>query len=477
MRASTVLRGLLALPLATAALAQDPPRQTTASIFGTAYDSVRFRPMAGARIVVDTTGLFGIADAGGRFQIDGVPPGEHFLRVEHPVLDSMGVSLRTPSQHFAAGAGTLHALASPTARTLIERFCAPAWRARGPAALMGRVREADTRAPAAGAKVSLVWYEVDPNDPTQTFPRVREARVGADGTYRICGLPAQLDGKVQVIRDALTSGDISVSFGQDLLVLRSLSIATPGAVIAVADPGADSVSPGVTATSEDVALLGTAQLTGRVVNRAGQPLSGARVMLEGTARAASTRADGSFMLDSLPPGTQSVAVRLLGYAPTEAAVELASSAARTVTLTMDEFVPTLEAVRVTAQRERALDAVGFLRRQRNGTGYYLEGDAINKESQYFSDVLRNVPGIRIQWVGGRQMITSSRGPSACVTIWIDGTQWLQLQPGDIDDFLKPNEVSAIEVYGPSTTPMEFQSRGASCTTIVAWTARRLSRRK
>jgi hypothetical protein len=52
-----------------------------------------------------------------------------------------------------------------------------------------------------------------------------------------------------------------------------------------------------------------------------------------------------------------------------------------------------------------------------------------------------------------------------------------MEPGDIDDFVKPHELAAIEVYSASNTPAEFQGRGGSCTTIVAWTVRRLDRKR
>ena len=469
--------GAVAAPMAAASgqepaqppAAQLPAPPPTAAIFGTVYDSLRFRPMAGAFVRVDTTNLISQADAAGRFQIAGVPPGVHYLRVEHPLLDTLGVGLRSADIEFHAGEGTIHELATPTSPILIERFCPAAWRARGPAALMGRVREADTGAPATGAKVSLVWYEAASADAKPVL-RVRESQVGPDGIYRICGLPAKLEGKVQVLRGALTSGDISVSFGEDLLALRSMTIATPGAVIIAAE------RPDSTAPAAGPVILGNARLTGRVTSRGGVPIPGARVILEGTARVTTTRSDGSFSLDSLPPGTQSVAVRKLGYTPADAAVDLASEATRAVTIAMDDFVPTLETVRVSAQRERALADVGFGRRQRAGSGYYLEGDQINRESLNFSDVLRNVPGLRITFgAGGRQQIESARGPFACVAIWIDGTQWQQMEPGDVDAYVRAQEVEAIEVYGPSNTPIEFQGRSGSCTTIIVWTARRINR--
>jgi len=452
-----------------AALAQAPAQTATAA--GTVFDSVRLRPLGGARIRVDTTEIVATAGENGQFLLSGIPAGRHYFSIEHPILDTLGLVLRSEVSEFAAGSTSIHELATPSQERMIELFCTPAWRARGPAALMGRVRDAHTGGPAVGAKVSLVWYEISLATSLKRVPRVREAPVGADGTYRICGLPAQLDGKVQVLRGGITSGEIAIAFGEDVLALRSMSIAAPGAVVAAR---ADSGAP-----PAQVVVHGMARLTGRVLNKSGAPLTGARVQLNGTTRATTTRSNGEFALDSLPPGTQSVTVRLLGYTPVEQAVDLVPRESRAVTLTLEDFVPVLETVRVTAQRDRALDQVGFARRKRTGQGFYMDADQIGaRNALYFSDVLRSAPSIRVVQQNGRQFIQNSRDPvNGCVTVWVDGTMWQQMEPGDIDDFVKPHEVAAIEVYSSSTTPVEFQSNRSGCSTIVAWTHRRLDREK
>jgi hypothetical protein len=452
-----------------------PSASPTASAVGTVFDSIRFRPMSGARVQVDSSDLVVTADETGRFHIEGIPPGLHRLRVQHPVIDTIGVGLRSETEIYAAGETKASELATPTAESLIAMLCSPAWRARGPAALMGRVREADSGNPATGAKVSLVWYELDITGGVRRAPRVREGSVSPDGTYRICGLPAELDGHMQVMRGALTSGDIPIKFGQESLLLRSMTIAAPGTVVAEAAPPSDSTTKRAPAPR----MLGSARLTGRVLSKAGRPLPGARVQLEGTTRATTTRPTGDFSLDSLPAGTQTVSVRLLGYAPVEQAVDLSSRAPSSATIMMDNFVPVLEEVRVSAQRERALDDVGFARRKRTGQGYYMDGDKINHNSQNFSDVLRSAPGIRVSQGNNRQVIGSSRDPQGgCVNIWIDGTQWQQMEPGDVDDFVKPHEIGAIEVYSPVNTPAEYSPAGrSSCTTVVAWTFRKLDRKR
>ena len=54
----------------------------------------------------------------------------------------------------------------------------------------------------------------------------------------------------------------------------------------------------------------------------------------------------------------------------------------------------------------------------------------------------------------------------------------KLEAGDVDDFLRPGEVAAVEVYSSSTTPAEYEgARRGSCSTVVVWTARRLDRGK
>ena len=460
----------VALAIASRAViagAQQPTPATpaaTAIAVGIVYDSLRGRPLAGAVIRVDSSQIAAVADQDGRFRIEGIAPGGHVLNVEHPMIDTLGLALRSSEIAFAAGSTVGIELVIPGQETFVEYVCSPAWRNRGPAVLMGRVREADSGVPAAGAKVSLVWYEVEVTNAVRRAPRVRETQVGPDGSYKICGLPADLEGKVQVIRGPLTSGEIEIAFGTDIVYLRSMGLASQ-VMVARGDSGQPMV-------------VGTARVSGRVLNNAGAPLPGARVQLDGTTRVATTRANGEFVLDSLPAGTQSISVRLLGYAPVEQAVDLVSSRPATVTIKMTEFVPVLETVRVSAARERGLESVGYARRKRVGQGFFMDERDINKDTKNFSDVLRAAPGIRIAPYGmNRQVITSTRGTNGCVTVWVDGTMWQSMEPGDIDDFVRPHELAAIEVYSSNTTPAEYQAPNSTCATVVAWTYRKLDRER
>ena len=321
-----------------------------------------------------------------------------------------------------------------------------------------------------------MWYESDPLGFKKT-PRVREQPIGKDGRYRICGLPATMSGKLQVFRGGVQTGEVPVDLGgasgTDLLAMRSMSIASTAQIVAQ--------SPTDTGSKKTTVIRGRARVTGKVLNKYGQPIVGARVELQNTGAATKTRANGEFTLDSLPSGTQTLEIRQLGFAPTEVAVELTQQTPQNVTVKMTDYVPVLATMRVEAARERGLSDVGFADRKRAGMGYYLDSDQLkNRQTTQFSDMLRTVPGIRVQPGGnGTNVITSSRDPTGgCVTFYVDGAPWQQMTPGDLDTYVRPEEVAALEVYNGSMTPAQFQQPGLSgCTTVVIWTERRISRKR
>lgn len=467
----------LSLLLATAARAQTPaPGQAGfASVRGTAIDSVHDGlPLVGALVRVDTTRREAVTDSLGRYVIDSIPAGPHRIVIKHPLLDTLSISLVTPLINLTPGPQNVVDVAVPSPQTLVNIFCPASWRNFGPAALVGTVRDPDTQLPVPDAKVSLLWYESDPLGLRKT-PRVRTPQIGKDGAYRICGLPANLNGKLQIFRGALSSGEVPIELKDGILALRSVSIVSAQNVQVVASTKMDSAGK-----RGPPKIYGQARVTGKVINKLGQPVQGARVEVQGSGIATLTKANGDFSLDSLPSGTQTLEVRKLGFSATDQPVELSSVATRSVTVKLADFVATLEPVRVQAKREHALMDVGYNERKHSGAGFYMDGDQINKQAMLFSDILHVVPGIRVLPAGdgtNNNVIQSSRDPNGgCVNIFVDGTQWQQQFPGDLDSFVRPDEVGAIESYGSSSTPAQFQVAGqTSCETLVIWTERRLNR--
>ncbi len=450
---------------------------TTAWLLGVAYDSLHREPLVGALLSVEGTARTAISDSLGRYTIDGIAPGARRVLVDHPMLDTLGISLVTPPLTFVANEITHAVIPVPTGEFLVNIFCPAARRALGPGALVGRVREPDSDSAAVGARVSIVWYDPDPPGlpanlrVTKKPPRVREATVGPDGTYRLCGLPDRYEAKLQAQRkDGGETAEVSVTQDGGLLALRSMSVAALPKLAKGADTaGAPLQQP-----------RGKARVFGRVVNRSGAPVVGARVGLMGTSAATLSRANGDFVLDSLPAGTQALVVRQIGYRPTEVPVELSSRAPARVTVQLGIFVPELSPVEVVSRRDEGLQKVGYLDRKRTSAGgYFMDTEQIDRRNALrFSDILRTTPGVRVVEQGGQAMIVSTRSASGngCVTMYVDGSPWQQLQAGDLDSYVQPNEVAAIEVYNGPSVPPQFTTPGQSCSAVVVWTKTRVLRR-
>lgn len=455
------------LAAASPSLAQvTPPAPTTgfATIKGVVVDSIRQQALSKAVIVVDGTSRVAMADGGGNYRIDSIPPGRYRISISHPVLDTLGMSVVTPPMVMRPGETIEVDLATPSPARVVAMRCAPGILQRfGPGALMGQVTDPDSLKAAVGSKVQLVYQETLLGFKGQ--PIVREATVDSAGNYKICGLPSPLSGKLQVFRNGSSTGQVDVDI-DGTLGLRSLTIAA-AQVATVTD----------TAGKTRRLLSGNSRLTGRILNKAGGPIQSARVSIDGAAPVAISNERGEFTLDSLPSGTQTVEVRKIGYAATEKPVELSARAAAQTTITLD--VAELAPVRIVAGSDRVLDDLGYSDRKRRGLGHFLDGDKMAEQAVRFTDAMRTVPGLRVMPAGnGRSVLTNSRDPvGGCVMTWVDNIVWREVTPGDIDDFVMPSEVRAVEVYTSSNTPPQFQMAGqTSCATVVIWTNRYVNRR-
>jgi hypothetical protein len=133
-------------------------------------------------------------------------------------------------------------------------------------------------------------------------------------------------------------------------------------------------------------------------------------------------------------------------------------------------------------RVDGLQRVGFLDRKRNSAGgHFIDSETIEKRNALmFTDLLRTTPGLTVRTDSHNQaMVYSTRAASGdgCVTIWVDGSPWRSLEGGDLDTFVKPNEVAAIEVYQGTNTPAQFQTSGQNCAAVVVWTKTRVDMRR
>jgi hypothetical protein len=465
-RLSIVLTAVLTARWAGAQVTTSSAPQPTAVIRGFVYDSIHGNPLVGAVVLVDGAAGLGQTAPDGQFVVDSVPAGAHRVHVMHPMLDTLGLAMMTDELRLRGGDTANVRLFVPSGRQIITRICPAPQIARGPGALIGQVSDPDTDRPAAGSRVQLLYDTPNPLGFGKPTPTVREAVVDSAGSYKICGLPSPLTAKLQVFRNDVSSGQVEVKIDDGLLALRSLAVIGARQTKTITD----------SAGRNKQVSVGRARLTGKVINRAGTPVERARVGLEGSVNATLTNTRGEFALDSLPAGTQSVEVRKLGYGPTEKSVELSGSEPAKVTVIMSDVQ--LAPVIIEANREQALTDLGYTDRKHQGFGYFLDGSRINNNASQLAEIVRSAPSLRFNPDSrGRQVFQDSRDPNmGCVTFYVDGSPFRELEPGDINDYVAPNEVRAVEVYGSGSAPSRFvQSGRSTCAVVVIWTVRATNR--
>lgn len=448
---------LVAAPYAGA----QQPQKRTSSIIGIAIDSLHRRPLSGAEVMVAGANRTVVTDSSGRFRLDSLPAGQYQVGLFHPLLDSLGISLASPTFAVGVDSTSVVRLSVPSAATLVAQTCKARMRKLGSSAIFGRLMDPDTFEPVPKAEVSIVWVQYDASVEAgiHQTPRLVRDSTDSNGVFRLCGLPPELDARLQANYRGVMTADVSIqtSPSDGDFIIRPLFISR-----------ADTAGT----------RSGKAMVSGKVTFAGGAPAAGSHVEVVGSSAAGVTNDKGEFSLSGAPSGTQMLLVRHLGWTPREVPVDLSTAKPQRVAVQLQKFIPVMDPVVVKARSENALQSVGFTQRQKSGMGRYITADEIaRRQPTYLSDVLRTVPGLTVQMNGTQPEIVSTRGGGltnqGCVNYFIDGLRF-QSVGGDANEFVNPREVVGIEVYQPSLVPPEFMDAGgAACTTIVVWTKTRV----
>jgi hypothetical protein len=475
---ATRARAQVTPPTAPPAAQQDTTRLALGSLLGTVYDSVHNTPLVGATVFVLGTARIGSTNERGLFNIDSLPVGMHRVHVAHELLDSLGITMVTDSFQVAAGERKVLEMAVPSSESLVGLSCSPATRRLGPSAIIGRLLDADSDQPVPGARVSFAWSELSLAAGLRRVPKVLGATANADGVFRICGVPGEVEGTLQAEKGGITTAEIRVTFIGQPLVIQGLRIGNANTVAKAQVDSAQGATPGRSVGEQRFSAMnyqkGQAVLRGKVVNANGTPMPNTRVEVEGTTSRALTNAAGEFTLTELPSGTQSVVARQMGFAPVSQAVDLSTRGATTTVITMSRAVQVLDPVVVTAEGDAGLDNIGFTSRKRAMSGTFMDAKEIMARGpNMLTDVFRTVPSLRVVPVSPYEYaVESSRGNMLggnCVKYWIDGGPYEAVFPGDIDRMIPPYEIAAIEVYNGSAVPIQFTSANSgNCAVIVIW---------
>ncbi len=465
------------------------PAQHLSGAIGVVVDSIHGTPLVGAVIIVSGTTRQATSDSLGQFRIDSVAPGTYQLGLFHPLLDSIGLAVGTQPVSFPAGRYAVLKLATPTPGALINLYCPAERRITGPAVMLGRVLDADSDVPSVGAHVSLVWNQVEIGRSVgvRHVSRVRTATVDSGGSFQICGLPDNMTGVLRASRGGFSTAGVPVKIEGQLVSLASLHVPTADTTTAIAEASptaapastapAPPATPGPRASAAAPAVTGLrhghAVATGRVIDQGGRAVVGAEVSVSGAEPKAVTNDSGAFTLAGLPSGTQQLDVRKVSYAPVSMPVDLSVHAPRTVTVLMRPAPPTLARINVEASKvDKGLGLVGFTTRKKMGLGHFLTEDQIaEKDPQVMSDIFTTMPGISVSYSTGQPVLTSSRAVGGgCVNYYVDDIPYTEQTPGDINDYMRPEEVSAVEVYNSVDVPAQYTKAGnSSCAVIVIWT--------
>jgi TonB family protein len=210
-------------------------------------------------------------------------------------------------------------------------------------------------------------------------------------------------------------------------------------------------------------------VTGMVSDSVGIGIAGANLSLVGSAQT-HTNAEGAFRFQGVTPGEQRLVARRIGFRPETLMVAVPADRGVQVQIRLRATALQVAPV-VIAERARIMGPMrGFWERRERGVGHFFTAEDIERRHpRAVSELLRTLPGTRINYIGGQSVITF-RGMRCAPLIWVDGAP---ATAGYLDpDLFTVTSLAGIEVYpGPATVPAELTwLRGKStCGVIAVWT--------
>jgi hypothetical protein len=474
---------------------------------GSVLDSLTMAPLASATVRfarADDPGLqsrVAGTDAAGRFEI-ALAPGRWLVDIEHPHLDSLGVTMPVQRIEVPASATFRVAFATSSARTLTRAYCGD--RAHDDDVVtVGLVRDAGSDAALDSAVVLAQWTDLNfvRGAAVRTVPTA-SARTDRNGWYVLCGVPKRAELVAWAERGRAATGliraETGVGPGRLDLWLDPSSIRSSNAPDSAAAPTLNAE------LRRPAARTGRDRLRAQIVDAAGKAIPGARARVLGHAFAVSDQ-NGTILLDSLPGGSQTLEVRALGFVPFTRAVHLAAPASATDTITLSSVRSLLDTVRVRTGRVYAADATGFEARRKSGIGEYITRDEVDRWQPFqLTSLLQARPGVGMEDTKfGDQLIRMRKGlGGGCTpTVWVDGNLVVNASGGggsgsivapvpgrggglppqvsapeaaglvELNWLVRPSEIEGVEIYRRAVeVPLQFSPAGdGGCGALVIWT--------
>ncbi len=245
-----------------------------------------------------------------------------------------------------------------------------------------------------------------------------------------------------------------------LAALRKILLVAPAALVLVGPGAADADAQ----TRRGV-------IKGIVRDSAGTAIPFAEVGVVNTELRAISGADGRFRLTDVPYGQVDLRARRLGFTPSISTIVFPPNTEPDIEMRLSPAPDYLPSVQVREPRQ-VFDSrlAGFKERSARGVGHFITRERLERLHSYrFTDVLREVPGVRMRTLRGGGTTISLRGSPCPPLVFVDG---MPANAGVVDlDMFDLATVEGIEIYpGLSSVPAEFVTGrgGERCGVVAIW---------
>jgi len=451
------------------------------TLSGELVDSASGRPWANASVTLGGTSQSAVSDSRGRFTIPDVLLGEYTAHVRTASLDSVSAVFQTPIEF--ADASTRIQLRVPSAEQLSASVC-PGKSATDAGIILGEVAVQNDTALAPTITIAAEWEQPTVQRDASGVVAVghtkrhAETRSNAQGTFRMCGVPTNVEVRLRASSDGV--------FG-DYATVRIPA----GGRFARASLVIDHNAPNL-ATLSGVVVTDSTQ----------QPITGAEVSLMGTTKAALSDARGAFKLTGIPPGDYTLMARHIGFAPLESRITIAKAETIDRRLVLSRMV-TLDSVVVKAT-PTDLRMRDFEENRKLGLGHFMvRADLEKVENVSMGAILTSFTGAGIVFGKlNKSFLVTKRWKSRCspkdldclnreklyymggdwgelgapvgcyVQIYLDNTMvnyGRPTLPYNLNS-LYARQIEAIEFYeSGATVPSKYSKPGSDCGVLVVHT--------
>ncbi len=211
---------------------------------------------------------------------------------------------------------------------------------------------------------------------------------------------------------------------------------------------------------------------GTVRDLTGRPLAGARIAAIGRDVESESDERGAYALAGAGVGRTLLVARRIGFRPETLSVDVPSTGSTVADPVLRRIAIQLDAVLVNGRRDLRGPIAGFYERMERGNGRFFTQDGIARRNPArMSDLLRGLPGLRVEQRRGGVQQFRIRGASIAPLVWLDGTP---MGAGEVDlDNFDPRSFAGIEIYsGAATVPVQFggsRTMSTSGGAVVLWT--------